>query len=98
MKALFKQSYDNNIPIESELSVFNLSEAIEKTRIALDVAYTGFDNALENEMIDSYIYEINALQKRYEHLTDLAAKADCNESGKSRKHASIRSLVSHVFS
>ena len=34
----------------------------------LEIAYAGFDNAIEEDLIDSYIFEINALQKRYNHL------------------------------
>ena len=34
-----------------------------KTRQALEIAYAGFDNALESDLIDSYIYEINAFKK-----------------------------------
>lgn len=50
-----------------------LQDSIEKTRQALNDAYAGFDNAIEVDLIDSYIYEINSLQRRYKHLTDLAA-------------------------
>lgn len=59
--------------IEEDLAPLDLKESIRKTRQALDIAYAGFDNAIESDLIDSYIYEINALQKRYQHLTELAA-------------------------
>ncbi len=48
-------------------------------------------------MIDSYIYEINSLQKRYKHLTDLAAPEYAGETKESHVHSPIRALVSHVF-
>ncbi|MCM1569465.1 MAG: YaaL family protein [Roseburia sp.] len=98
MKILFKQNYDFARPIETELSGWDLKNALKKTREALEVAYSGFDNSLEIDLIDSYIYEINALQKRYQYLADLAAVEKENEIAGSRKHSPIRALVSHVFS
>ena len=68
-----------------------------KTRQALEIAYAGFDNALESDLIDSYIYEINALQKRYQHLTELAALQPADREKNLYQHSPIRALVSHVF-
>ena len=59
---------------EEDLSPVALQDSIEKTRRALDMAYAGFDNALDETLIDSYIYEINSLQKRYKHLLNVAAR------------------------
>ena len=73
MKIFFSQVNTNSEMIEEDLAPLDLKESIRKTRQALDIAYAGFDNAIESDLIDSYIYEINALQKRYQHLTELAA-------------------------
>lgn len=97
MKILYKQSMNTVLPVEEELGSLNLKEAIEKTRQALEIAYSGFNNAVEVDLIDSYIYEINALQKRYRHLTELAAQR-AEENSSSYAHSPIRALVSHVFS
>ena len=51
-----------------------LQDSIEKTRRALDIAYAGFDNAIDADMIDSYIYEVNAIMKRYRYLLQRAAE------------------------
>lgn len=98
MKILFRQTIANAQPVETEITPLNLKESIEKTRQALEIAYAGFDNALEEDMIDSYIFEINALQKRYKHLTELAEKQPAAESKRLYQHSPIRALVSHVFS
>ena len=98
MKILFRQTISNAQPVETEITPLNLKESIEKTRQALEIAYAGFDNALEEDMIDSYIFEINALQKRYKHLTELAEKQPVAESKRLYQHSPIRALVSHVFS
>ena len=58
---------------DEQMRIPSLLEDIEKTRIALDTAYSGFDNATDPDMIDCYIYEINALLKRYDHLSKLSA-------------------------
>jgi hypothetical protein len=47
---------------------------IEKTRYALETAYAGFENATDPDLIDCYIYEVNAVQKRYKYLLQEAAK------------------------
>lgn len=97
MKTLFKQSVSTSLPIGEDLAPVSLKEAIEKTRQALEIAYSGFDNATDVDLIDSYIYEINALQKRYRHLTELAA-VECEvQTVPSRSHSPIRTLVGHVF-
>lgn len=73
MKILFKKDINTTNIQEEDLKLPTLLEDIEKTRIALDIAYAGFDNATDPDMIDCYIYEINALLKRYAHLSKLTA-------------------------
>lgn len=97
MKTYYNHKTVTDTVIEEDLSPISLRDSIEKTRRALDMAYAGFDNAVETDLIDSYIYEINSLQKRYKHLTDLAATADAAEETGLYKHSPIRALVSHVF-
>ena len=97
MKMYFSQRMGNTCEAEEDLSPVSLKEAIEKTRQALDTAYAGFDNALEFDLIDSYIYEINSLQMRYKHLIDLAEPEKPAEAKELNVHSPIRALVSHVF-
>ena len=73
MKILFKKEINTPKELENDLKIPSLLEDIEKTRKALDIAYAGFDNATDPDMIDCYIYEINALLKRYAHLSKLTA-------------------------
>jgi len=95
MKIFFRQSRNQELPVDTELTSLNLKESIEKTRQALEIAYAGFNDALDDDLIDSYIYEINALQKRYEHLTELAQKQPV--PAPLYTHSPIRALVSHVL-
>lgn len=97
MKVYYHQ---NNIclePITEDLTPLDLKDSIEKTRQALEIAYAGFDYAVDVDLIDSYIYEINSLQKKYEHLTELAATTHTEPSKRLYPHSPIRALVSHVF-
>ena len=97
MKTYFSQTAAFDTTPEIDCAPLNLRESIEKTRQALEIAYAGFDNAVEFDLIDSYIYEINSLQKRYKHLVELAdAEKNCSETALC-KHSPIRTLVSHVF-
>ena len=41
---------------------------IHRTKLALEIAYSNFENSLDPDLIDSYIYEVNAVQKRYKFL------------------------------
>ncbi len=51
-------------------------EALEKTKCELDTAYRGFDYVTEPDLIDCYIYDINAILKRYKYLLELAASTN----------------------
>lgn len=97
MKLIFHHNYETPEYLEEDYSPVDLQNSIEKTRRNLEIAYAGFDNAIEVDLIDSYIYEINSLQKRYKHLTDLAAAESATESQPLCQHSPIRALVSHVF-
>lgn len=96
MKILFRQTNLPNLPIEEDFGCPNLQDSIEKTRHALDSAYAGFDNAVDPDLIDCYIFEINALLKRYKYLSELAAKEEKPVPVLSPE-SPIHALVSHVF-
>lgn len=98
MKMYYSQKYAIAQDAVEEYAPVSLKESIEKTRRALDIAYAGFDNAVDVDLIDSYIYEIIALQKRYKHLVELAEAEAPAEEPALYKHSPIRALVSHVFS
>lgn len=98
MKMYFSQKADTVQTVEEDLTPITLRESIEKTHRALDIAYAGFNNATDPDLIDGYIYEINSLQKKYKHLSELAALETVSEQEASHVHSPIRSLVSHVFS
>ena len=96
MKIFFSQADASPEIIEEDFSPIDLKESIRKTRQALEIAYAGFDNALESDLIDSYIYEINALQKV--SASHRAGRSAAGGSGKNLyQHSPIRALVSHVF-
>lgn len=98
MKMYFSQKIGTDDMTGEDYSPLPLRDSIEKTRQALNDAYAGFDNAVDVDMIDSYIYEINSLQKRYKHLTNLAALEAAPEEDMLCKHSPVRALISHVLS
>jgi len=100
MRILFHQKCETpvNIEMEDNFIAPSLDEDLKKTREALEVAYAGFDNALGADMIDCYIYEINALLKRYKHLTALAAEKQEAPAAISYSDSPVRSLVGQVVS
>ena len=46
----------------------DLEESLSQTRLLLAQAYAGFNSAADQELVESYIYEIQALQTRYSYL------------------------------
>lgn len=55
-----------------------LIDEINKTKIALEAAYSNFENVVDPDLIDSCIYEMNAVQNRYKFLLKQAKAADKN--------------------
>lgn len=55
-----------------------LLEEINRTKIALDAAYSNFQNVVDPDLIDSCIYEMNAVQNRYKFLLKQAKATDQN--------------------
>jgi hypothetical protein len=41
---------------------------LAKTKTDLDIAYSNFENVIDPDLIDSCIYELNAVQKKYKFL------------------------------
>lgn len=74
MKMFFSQSSRINHTLsEQELERNALLSDLEKTKKALEIAYAGFDNVTEPDLIDCYIYEVNSVLKRYKFLMEQAA-------------------------
>ena len=48
-------------------------EDLEKTKCDLETAFCGFDNVTDPDLIDCYIFEVNAVMKRYRYLLNQAA-------------------------
>ncbi|MBE5851542.1 MAG: DUF2508 family protein [Lachnospiraceae bacterium] len=77
MKYFFSHStYDASLntlsaPISSKEQ---LMQDLQKTRIELEIAYSGFDNVTDPALIDCYIYKLNAVMKRYQYLMEKAAE------------------------
>ena len=57
----------------------NLLEDLKKTRYALEVAYSGFDNVTDPDLIDCYIYQVNAILKRYKFLLEKISLKEEND-------------------
>ncbi len=47
-------------------------EAIRQIQLRLECAHKSFEDATDEALIDSYIYEIIALQKKYEYFLKTA--------------------------
>ena len=45
-----------------------LAECLTQTRALIAQAYQGFNAVRDPDLIESYVYEINALQSRYSYL------------------------------
>ena len=45
-----------------------LMRSLNQTRTLINQAYGGFNSTSDSDLIESYVYEINALQARYNYL------------------------------
>ena len=45
-----------------------LKEGLERTRTLINQAYSAFNATKDPDLIESYVFEINALQARYTYL------------------------------
>ena len=74
MKMFFSHfSRTNHTLSPQEIEKNALLSDMEKTIKALEIAYAGFDNVTEPDLIDCYIYEVNSILKRYKFLMKQAA-------------------------
>lgn len=78
MKIIFRQRpcipKDDDIVVDREK--MTLRDELLLTRNALENAYAGFDNATDPDLIDCYIFELNAVMKRYKYLLQKAAESN----------------------
>ncbi|MCI8281531.1 MAG: YaaL family protein [Lachnospiraceae bacterium] len=59
---IFKQTTEN------EENYALLLDDLKKTKSDLDLAYANFENVVDPDLIDSCIYQVNAVQLRYKFL------------------------------
>ena len=45
-----------------------LEDSLKQTQLQLAQAYAGFNSTADQDLVESYIYEIQALQARYSYL------------------------------
>ena len=55
-----------------------LMEDLARTKSALDRAYSNFENVVDPDLVDSSIYELQAVQMRYRFLLRQASLLDGN--------------------
>lgn len=53
-----------------------LINEINKTKIAMEAAYSNFQNVIDPDLVDSCIYEMIAVQNRYKFLLKQAKETD----------------------
>ena len=51
-----------------EISREQLLSDLKQTKTALEDAYSNFEQVVDPDLVDSYVYEVNAVQKRYHFL------------------------------
>lgn len=66
------KKFENSITREEKI----LKDELLKTKLALESAYSNFENVIDPDLIDSSIYELNAVQKRYKFLLKRAKELD----------------------
>lgn len=67
-------------PAEAERR--ELLEEMAQTRRMLNQAYQGFNAHSDPDLVESYVYEINALQSRYSYLVRRMKDLENREGGR----------------
>ncbi len=60
--------FRRSAPSKTEHERRELQEELARTRILTNQAYSCFNLSCDQDLIESYVYEINALQARYSYL------------------------------
>lgn len=75
--------------------VLEIERSLQQTKILIAQAYAGFNSAADPELVESYVYEIQALQARYSYLL---RQRKAYDSPTAEKHtASRRSAPAKPF-
>ena len=53
---------------KKETSEYDIREEIERAKAQMDIAYSNFQNVVDPDLIDCYIFESNAAWKKYRFL------------------------------
>lgn len=59
---------------EKDQREINLLNTVRKIRDDLDLAYKNFETVTDDALVDSYIYEVQSIQKKYEYYLKEAKK------------------------
>ena len=59
---------------------YELLEEIERVKTQMDIAYQNFQDAMDPDLIDCYIYEGNAAWKKYRFLLRLVKSMQTKHS------------------
>ncbi|MCI8293590.1 MAG: YaaL family protein [Hespellia sp.] len=51
-----------------DLEYYNIYDEISRVKDQIDTAYSNFQYAVDPDLIDCYIYEVNAAWKKYQFL------------------------------
>lgn len=74
VKLPFRKNNEKDYP--EKLYDDDLLRDIAITKTALDTAYSNFENVVDPDLIDCYIHEVIAVQKRYKFLLKHAREYD----------------------
>ena len=79
MRERMRFPWSRPVPEDSELR--ELEEELDRTRLRMAQAYAGFNAVSDQEMVESYIYEIQALRVRYSCLLRRRKALEPREGG-----------------
>jgi len=58
-----------------------LLDSLAQTRLLIHQAYAAFNSTVDPDLIESYVFEINALQSRYSYLLRRVKELDGTQAG-----------------
>ena len=67
----------DHVPFPLEAERRELLASLASTRTQIQQAYGGFNTVCDSDLIESYVFEIKALQSRYDYLLRRVKELEC---------------------
>lgn len=66
---------------EEQIELQSLQQGLQQTRVQINQAYSNFNSTGDSDLIESYVFELNALEARYAYLLRRVKELEASREG-----------------